>query len=109
MIFERKALRKIYGPFFDSQTNERRKLENYELQKQFQRPDYSLKNCRWVMRGVSKDPLVRQVIKEDPRGERPLGSPGLRWEDWVKTDIKTIESDIRWREAAQNRDRWQDL
>jgi len=35
-VFEKKVLRKIYGPVFDSETNEWRKLHNYELKRQFQ-------------------------------------------------------------------------
>jgi len=38
-VFEGRVLRKIYGPVFDSETNEWRKLHNYELKRQFQRPD----------------------------------------------------------------------
>jgi len=38
-VFERKVLRKIFGPDFNSQTNEWRKLHNYELQMWFKRPD----------------------------------------------------------------------
>jgi len=27
----------------------------------------------------------------------------------VKKDLKTLEPGVKWREAAENRDRWQDL
>ena len=53
--------------------------------------------------------LVRQVIEEEPLGKRPLGRPRLRWEDCVKKDLKTLNPGISWREAAEDRDRWQDL
>ncbi|KAF0770219.1 Uncharacterized protein FWK35_00003610 [Aphis craccivora] len=53
--------------------------------------------------------LVRQVIENEPIGKRPLGRPRLRWEDCVKKDLKMIDPGIRWREAAEDRDRWQDL
>jgi hypothetical protein len=60
-VFERKVLRKIYEPVFDSETNEWRKLYNYELQIQFQRPDIAKKITKrkvmWGggMPGVSKN------------------------------------------------------
>lgn len=38
---------------------------------------------------------VRQVIEEEPIGKKPLRSPGLRWKDCVKRDIKTIGPEIR--------------
>jgi len=49
------------------------------------------------------------VIEEDPMGKRPLGRPKLRWEDSVKREIEKIEPDTKWREAAEDRDRWQSL
>lgn len=59
-VFERKVLRKIFGPVFDSQTNEWRKLHNHELQMQFQRPDIVKRlqkedSCGKAMPGISKD------------------------------------------------------
>jgi len=42
-------------------------------------------------------------------GKRPLGRPTLRWEDCVKKDFKTLEPGVKWKEAAEDRDRWQDL
>lgn len=41
-------------------------------------------------------------------GKRSLGRPKLRWEDYVK-DVKNIEPEINWREASEDRDRWQVL
>jgi len=60
-VFERKVLRKIYELVFDSKTNEWRKLHNYELKRQFQRPDIvkeiTKSRLMWGegMSGVSKD------------------------------------------------------
>lgn len=59
-----------------------------------------------------KESLVRQVIEEEPIRKRPLGRPSrprLRWEDCVKKDLKTLDPGIRQREAAEDRDIWQDL
>jgi len=39
VVFERKVLRKMYGTYFNAQTNEWRKLHNDELQSFFQRPN----------------------------------------------------------------------
>jgi len=114
-VFERKVLRKIFGPVFDCETNECRKLHNYELIRQFQRPDIVQEiTKRRLMWGGGhawhkQGSLVRQAIEEEPLGKRPLGRPRLRWEDCVKKDLKTLNPGIRWREAAEDRDRWQDL
>ncbi|KAL4153967.1 hypothetical protein QTP88_001800 [Uroleucon formosanum] len=113
-VFERKVLRKIYGPVFDNQTNEWRKLHNYEIQMQFQRPDIikeiTKRRLMWGGHAWRKQgSLVRLVIEEEPIGKRPLGRPRLRWEDCVKKDIKSIGPGIRWREVAEDMDRWQDL
>ncbi|XP_060846231.1 uncharacterized protein LOC132925892 [Rhopalosiphum padi] len=109
-VFERKVLRKIYGPVFDNQINEWRKLHNYEIQMQFQRPDIikeiTKRRLMWGGHAWRKqESLVRLVIEEEPIGKRPLGRPRLRWEDCVKKDIKSIGPGIRWREVAEDRDR----
>lgn len=49
------------------------------------------------------------MIEEEPIGKTPLGRPYLRWEDCVKYDVKRIGTEIKWREFAEDRDRWQDL
>jgi hypothetical protein len=39
MIFQRKVVRKMYGPVFDSQSNERKKLHIEKLKRLFQKPN----------------------------------------------------------------------
>jgi hypothetical protein len=33
----------------------------------------------------------------------------LRWEDGVKKEVEKIEPGVKWREVAEDRDRWQNL
>lgn len=114
MIFERKVLRKILGPIYDRQTNEWRKLHNVELQGLFQRPnivrEIAKRKLSWAGHAWRKQgTLVKWVIEEEPNGKRPLGRPKLRWEDGVKREVEKIEPGVKWREVAEDRDRWQSL
>lgn len=81
---------------------------------QFQRPDIvkeiTKRRLMWGGHAWRKQgSLVRLVIEEEPIGKRPLGRRRLRWEDCVKKDVKSIGPGIRWREVAEDKDRWQDL
>jgi hypothetical protein len=114
MIFERKVLRKMFGPIYDRQTNEWRKLHNVELQGLFHRPNIvseivkrklSWAGHAWCKQGT----LVKWVIEEEPNRKRPLGIPKLRWENSVKRKVEKIEPGVKWREVAEDRDRWQSL
>jgi hypothetical protein len=49
------------------------------------------------------------VIEEDPIGKIPLGRPRLRWKDGVKREVERIEPGVKWREVAEDRDKWQNL
>ena len=114
MIFERKVLRKIFGPIYDRQTREWRKLHNVELQGLFQRPnivrEITKRKLSWAGHAWRKQgTLVKWVIEEEPNGKRPIGRPKLRWEDGVKKEVEKIEPGVKWREVAEDRDRWQNL
>jgi hypothetical protein len=58
--------------------------------------------CVWRKEGS----LIKAVIKENPTGKRPLGRPRLRWKDRIKKDVKAVEPNTQWREAAEDRKRW---
>lgn len=42
-------------------------------------------------------------------GKRPLDGPKLRWENCVTKEVKKIEPELSWKDAAEDRGRWQDL
>ncbi|KAJ4437003.1 hypothetical protein ANN_17135 [Periplaneta americana] len=48
-----------------------------------------------------------RVLVGRPEGKRPLGTPGRRWEDNIKMDLREVGYDDReWINLAQDRDRW---
>jgi hypothetical protein len=46
---------------------------------------------------------VYRVLMEKPEGQRSLGRPRNRWEEYIKTDLQELNMD--WIELAQDRDR----
>jgi hypothetical protein len=45
-----------------------------------------------------------------PEGKRPLGRPGLRWEDNIKMDLRKINIDWEnWIQLGQDRVQWRDF
>lgn len=50
--------------------------------------------------------IVRATIEDNLTGKRPLESPGLRWEDWLKADVGKI---LPWRVAAEEIDGWKGI
>ncbi|KAL4096954.1 hypothetical protein QTP88_021820 [Uroleucon formosanum] len=113
-VFERKILRRIFGPCKDDQTGEWRKRHDQELQNLFQRPDItkeiSVRRLRWAGHAWRKQgSIIRTVIENNPAGKRPSGRPRLRWEDCVIKDVGRIGANLQWREEAEDRNRWRSI
>jgi hypothetical protein len=71
-LFERRILRKIYGPCFDINIGEWRKRHNKELEELFQRPNIAneIKKRRLTLAGHAwrrVGSIVRTIIEETPR------------------------------------------
>jgi hypothetical protein len=93
-IFERKILRRIYGPVMDRGSWQIR--TNQELYKLFGENDIvkfcKLSRLRWAGHVIRQDDddLSRRVLLSELGGKRPRRRPRLRWEDGVEEDVARL-------------------
>ena len=95
MTFENRVLRRIFGPKRDKVTGEWRKLHNEELNYLYSPNIVGVnksRKMRWAghvaRRGEIRGAYGALVGK--PEVNRPLGRPGLRWEDNIKMDLQEV-------------------
>ena len=108
-IFERKILRRIYGPIKDG--NIWRRRYNSELYALYQDVDVvrSIKVSRlhWLghIQRMDHQSLEKMAVMTDPKGRRAVGRPRLRWLDGVVADCRAVGA-WDWRRKALDRQRW---
>ena len=107
LVFERKVLRMIYGPFCIN--GEWRILYNYELKQRYHHADVvqkiRAKRLRWTGHVVRMEPETptNQVFSRDPVGDRRRGRPKTRWTDLVEAELLRIPN---WKTTARNKQSW---
>ena len=93
-IFQNRKIRKTFGPQRGEVTREWRKLQN-EI--------YDLYYSPYIIRVIKSRKMrfgghvectgdkrgAYRVLVGKPEGKRPLGRPRLKWEDYIKMDLKT--------------------
>jgi hypothetical protein len=91
MTWERKILRKIYGP--RSEQGVWRIRSNLEIQNMYKSPDIvteiKVRRLEWLGHVVKMEDirLPKMVFNAKPEGRRGVGRPRLRWLDDVEADI----------------------
>jgi hypothetical protein len=110
-VFEKRALRRIFGCKRDEVTGERRKLHNEELNGQYSLPNIvrviKSRRLRWPghVARMGEGRGVYRVLVGRSEGKRPLGRPRRRWEDNVRMDIQEVVCGCEeWIGLAQDRD-----
>lgn len=81
LIFERKTLRRIFGPVKNNikinKFNVWRIRKNKELESLFQKLNNEEIRHAWK----NPNPLQRMVLEKNLTGEGPIGRPSMRWEE----------------------------
>ncbi|XP_022171485.1 uncharacterized protein LOC111034523 [Myzus persicae] len=113
LIFERKILRRIYGPMYNTETGEYERRTNANIERIFNGPNIQTylasKRLEWAGHiWRDKDSQMRQVMISKPNKTRPRGRPRQRWMDWVKKDLMQVD-ETAIIEDADNRDRWRGI
>jgi len=108
MVFERKMLRKIFGPTCENgswriKTNqELDKLIKYKNIINFARVQ-RLGRYGHIER-MQEIRMVKAIHARKPISKRPMGRPKIRWEDDVKKDIQRLKVP-NWKTLVQDRRR----
>ena len=93
MAFERKVLRKIFGPTKERDGTWRIKT-NDEIDELIKHKniinDIKEQRLSWFghLQRMPEERIVKKVYKWKPILIRPLGSPKNRWEDDIRNDMK---------------------
>jgi hypothetical protein len=107
-IFERKTLRKIYGP---SCVNGVWRIKyNDELYNIYKEPSIvkmiKIARLKWLGHVVSiEDKPCKKITFSQPEGSRKKARPKVRWLHSVLKDLKILTVTAWWR-TAQDRDLW---
>jgi hypothetical protein len=115
-VFERRVLRRIFGPKRDEVTGDWRRLHNEELNGRYSSPSIVrvMKSIRMRLAGhvarMEEGRGVYRVLVGKPEGKRPLGRPRRRWEDNTRMDLEEVGWGCEdWIGLAQDRDKWRAL
>ena len=112
-MFERKILRKIFGPTKEDNGNWRIKT-NKEwdvLIKHRNILNYvKAQRLNWFghINRMPETSTVKNIYKWKPFTRRPVGRLKSRWEDDVRNDLKKMKL-IKWAEQVQDRLKWKGI
>ena len=112
-VFERKVLRRIYGPTKERDGSWRIK-SNEELNRLAGNKNFvnyiKAQRLAWFghVHRMADNSMVTKVYEWSPALTRSLGRPKNRWEDDVKSDITRMKI-TNWKDRSRNRTKWKKL
>ena len=112
-VFERKVLRRIYGPTEENDGTWRIK-SNEELNR-LMGNKYIIKHIKaqrlaWFghVYRMPDDSMVKKVYEWTPMSTRSKGRPKHRWEDDVESDVANMRI-TNWKDCIRNRPKWKEF
>ena len=112
MVFERKILRKIFGP--NNESGIWRIKTNQELDEIIKRKNIinfiRAQRLSWLgqIERMQDTRIVKAIYSWKPISRRPIGRPKTRWVDDVRKDIQKLKVP-NWKTLAQYRGKWKEL
>jgi hypothetical protein len=110
-VFERKILKRIYGPICKGAACRSIYVYNEELYRLYDKTDLvttvRITRLRWAGHIVRmQDNLpCKKITFDKPEGRGRVGRPNLRWMDGVMRDVERLGF-RNWRMKTKNRDGW---
>jgi len=113
LVFERRILRRIFGPT-QKANGEWRLKTNEELENAigYENIVRHIKNKRlsWLghVERMLNERVAKTMYKWKPNATSPKGRPRLRWEDDVRNDLR--KTGVKnWKRRAQDRKQWNEI
>ena len=113
MIFERKVMRKIFGPMRSVDVYWRIKI-NQEINDILKGHNIigfiKKQRLNWLghVQHMAEDNNVQKIKRWKPMSKMPIGRRKRRWEDDILEDVKSMN--VRnWKKVAQDRDSWKKM
>ncbi|XP_050053485.1 uncharacterized protein LOC126549097 [Aphis gossypii] len=105
--FERRVLRRIYGPILENEVYRRR--TNKEVQQIYQKPGINAylmsKRIEWAGHVWRSNGILKKALEKKITGKRPRGRPRQRWIDRIKEDIDKCAQGLTLEDSV-DRDSW---
>jgi hypothetical protein len=95
-VFEKRVLRRIFGPKRAEVTGEWRRLHKGKLNDLYSSPNIirviKSRRKRWAghVARMGERRVAYRILVMRSEGRRPLGSPRCRWEDNIKMDLQEM-------------------
>jgi len=94
-VFDKRVLRRIFGPKRQDVTRERKKRYNEELNDLYSAPNISWviisRRMRWAGHVACTGRNGYMVLAGKPERKGSLGRPRRRWEDNIKLDVQELK------------------
>jgi hypothetical protein len=115
-VFEKRVLRRIFGPKKDEMAGDSRKMHNEELHNLYSSSSIiriiKPRRMRWAVHvaRIREKRSTCRILVENSEGKRPVRKPRRRWVDNIKMNIREIGWDgVDWIDLAHDRDQWRAL